>query len=92
MLILGDNIFYRQGLRNQLNTAMQTSNGARIFGYRAQDPNRYGVADIATSDKTILSIEEKPAKPKSNWAITGLYFFDNSVTKRAKSIKPSARG
>lgn len=91
-LILGDNIFYGQGIRGQLNVATQIKEGARIFGYRVQDPNPYGVAEISMYDKKVLSIEEKPVNPKSNWAVTGLYFFDNSVILRAKSVKPSARG
>ena len=91
-LILGDNIFYGQGMVIQLQDAAKISNGARIFGYHVHDPHHYGVAEISTPEQKVLSIEEKPENPKSNYAVTGLYFFDNSVISKAKSVKPSARG
>lgn len=89
-LILGDNIFFGSGLGRQLAAYKQTS-GALVFGYSVSDPERYGVAEIDSNGK-VLSIEEKPAKPKSNIAVTGLYFYDNSVISRSKSLRPSARG
>ncbi len=91
-LILGDNIFYGQGLVQQLQNASNTLDGARIFGYYVKDPERYGVAEISLPDHRVLSIEEKPKTPKSNYAITGLYFFDNSVVNKAKLVTPSERG
>ena len=91
-LILGDNIFYGQGLVQQLQSATERLEGARIFGYYVKDPERYGVAEISLSDHRVLSIEEKPKAPKSNYAITGLYFFDNSVVKKAKAVTTSERG
>lgn len=100
-LILGDNIFYAQGMINQLNEARvraeRNNFGAMVFGYHVQDPERYGVVEIEqdrsdTSKTRILSIEEKPTTPKSNYALTGLYFFDNSVVSRSKKIEFSARG
>ncbi len=91
-LILGDNLFYGQGLPVKLREATNLKNGAKIFGYRVKDPERYGVAEISEDHKKVLSIEEKPLKPKSNYAVTGLYFFDSSVTERAKSLAPSGRG
>lgn len=91
-LILGDNIFYGQGLRDRLRKATEIKTGARIFGYRVKDPERYGIVEIAMPEQKVLSIAEKPENPKSNYAITGIYFFDNTVVKRAKTIKPSARG
>lgn len=90
-LILGDNIFYGHGLISHLQEVTKTKNAAKIFGYYVRDPERYGVVDIS-SDQKVLSIEEKPAVPKSNYAITGLYIFDNSVVERARKVKPSARG
>lgn len=90
-LILGDNIFYGHGMIPQLRKIVQTSQGATIFGYYVKDPQRYGVAEI-DANYEVLSIEEKPAVPKSNYAITGLYFFDNSVIAKAKKVKPSPRG
>lgn len=91
-LILGDNIFYGQGLINRLKNAAQITNGAKIFGYHVNDPCRYGVAEISMPEQKVLSIEEKPAYPKSNYAVTGLYFFDNSVIEKAKKVQFSARG
>jgi glucose-1-phosphate thymidylyltransferase len=91
-LILGDNIFYGHGLVSKLKKAAEIQNGAKIFGYHVKDPERYGVAEIDPKTGHVLSIEEKPKKPKSQFAVTGLYFFDNSVVKKAKTVKPSARG
>ncbi|MEK9811481.1 MAG: glucose-1-phosphate thymidylyltransferase RfbA [Bordetella sp.] len=90
-LILGDNIFYGHELNALLANAKSRDRGASIFAYHVQDPERYGVAEFDPNGK-VLSIEEKPLKPKSNFAITGLYFYDNRVVDFAKSLKPSARG
>lgn len=90
-LILGDNIFYGSGLTGLLQQFGDTLNGCHLFGYRVKDPERYGVAEI-DDNNSIISLEEKPKNPKSNIAITGLYFYDNQVTEIVKSIKPSARG
>ena len=90
-LILGDNIFYGHGLIQQLRTATERSEGATVFGYWVKDPERYGVAEFGARGK-VLGLEEKPTKPKSNYAVTGLYFYDNQVVELAKSLKPSARG
>ena len=93
-LILGDNIFYGAGIEKLLSDAVKTvseEDKASIFGYYVQDPQRYGVAEFDAAGN-VLSIEEKPAKPKSNYAVVGLYFYPNSVVKIAKGIKPSARG
>ncbi|GLC27493.1 glucose-1-phosphate thymidylyltransferase RfbA [Roseisolibacter agri] len=90
-LILGDNIFYGSGMIDQLQRASATAVGATIFGYRVRDPERYGVAEIA-ADGRVLGIEEKPAQPKSHWAVTGLYFYDAQVSEIAAALKPSARG
>jgi glucose-1-phosphate thymidylyltransferase len=93
-LVLGDNIFYGQGFPNMLRNAVkdaENNNKATVFGYYVNDPERYGVADF-DKDGKVLSIEEKPAKPKSNYAVVGLYFYPNSVVEIAKNIKPSARG
>lgn len=90
-LILGDNIFYGQHFTNNLKSAAAKSSGATIFGYHVIDPERFGVIEFGENGN-VLSIEEKPKVPKSNYAITGLYFYDNDVVNIAKSIKPSHRG
>lgn len=90
-LILGDNIFYGQGFSNILAKAKDVKANACIFGYSVKDPRAYGVVEFDGSGK-VLSIEEKPKKPKSTYAVPGLYFYDNSVIARAKALKPSARG
>ncbi|MBW0146840.1 glucose-1-phosphate thymidylyltransferase RfbA [Marinobacter arenosus] len=90
-LVLGDNIFYGHHFNSLLDSAMQRENGATVFAYHVQDPERYGVAEF-DDDNKVLSLEEKPAQPKSSYAVTGLYFYDNQVVGMAKSLKPSARG
>jgi glucose-1-phosphate thymidylyltransferase len=90
-LVLGDNIFYGHGLAALLTEAAALESGCTLFGYRVSDPERYGVAE-AGSDGVLISIEEKPAQPKSNLAVTGLYFYDNDVLEMARTLRPSARG
>ncbi len=90
-MVLGDNIFYGYNLSNMLKQAASLQDGAIVFGYYVNDPERYGVAEFDENGK-VLSIEEKPANPKSNYAVTGLYFYSNDVIKKTKSLKPSARG
>ena len=91
-LILGDNIFYGSGMIEQLQRASLQTSGATVFGYHVSDPERYGVAEIDQRTGRVLSIEEKPKRPKSNYAVTGLYFYDNQVCDIAAALKPSARG
>jgi len=90
-LVLGDNIFFGNGLSDELKNASAQKTGATVFGYYVQNPQRYGVLEFDENNK-VISLEEKPKIPKSNWVVTGLYFFDSKVVDTAKSIKPSARG
>jgi len=90
-LVLGDNIFYGYNFGKIVEEAAQVKSGAVVFGYYVTDPERYGVAEFDDTGK-VLSIEEKPSDPKSNYAVTGLYFYDNTVVSKAKSLKPSKRG
>lgn len=90
-LILGDNIYYGHGINDLFVSAMSRSEGATVFAYHVNDPERYGVVDFDTSMKA-LSIEEKPTAPRSNWAVTGLYFYDKDVVEIAANLEPSARG
>lgn len=93
-LVLGDNIFYGQGFSETLHNVVEdidTKGGATVFGYHVKDPQRFGVAEFDKNGK-VISLEEKPAQPKSNYAVTGLYFYDNKVVEYAKNLKPSARG
>lgn len=89
-MILGDNIFYGHGFGDVLLKTAELKNGACVFGYYVTDPERYGVVEFDKSRRAV-SIEEKPSRPRSNYAVTGLYFYDNSVAAKAKSLKPSAR-
>ena len=90
-LVLGDNIFYGHDFARLLSNAIQREDGATVFAYHVQDPQRYGVAEFDAAGK-VLSLEEKPALPKSNYAVTGLYFYDRDVVAAARQLKPSARG
>lgn len=90
-LILGDNIFHGHGFSTIMKNALKTNNGATVFGYTVKDPERFGVVEF-DENKKVLSLEEKPAKPKSNYAVTGLYFYDKNVCEYAKQLEPSARG
>lgn len=90
-LVLGDNLFYGYGFAELLHSAMTRATGATVFGYHVMDPERYGVVEFDENFKAI-SIEEKPLNPKSNYAVTGLYFYDQTVVDKAKTLKPSARG
>ena len=90
-LVLGDNIFYGHGLPEIMRSAVERQTGATVFAYYVNDPARYGIVEFS-KDMRALSIEEKPSSPKSNWAVTGLYFYDRQVVDIAKSLKPSARG
>ncbi|MFD1848652.1 glucose-1-phosphate thymidylyltransferase RfbA [Oceanobacillus bengalensis] len=90
-MVLGDNIYYGSGLRSKLISASQKETGATVFGYHVPDPERFGVVEF-DEDGKVMSVEEKPSMPKSNYAITGLYFYDNRVVDIAKNVKPSKRG
>lgn len=90
-MILGDNIFHGHGLNKRLKNAVNKKEGATVFGYYVDDPERFGIVEFDSEGKAI-SIEEKPEKPKSNYCVTGLYFYDNRVVEYAKGLKPSARG
>lgn len=90
-LVLGDNVFYGHGMSSMLQAAVHTNDGATVFGYYVKDPERYGVAEFDAAGK-VVGLEEKPKQPRSNWAITGLYIYDNQVLDIAAGLKPSARG
>lgn len=89
-MVLGDNIFYGNGLKKHLKEAAGRQTGATVFGYYVEDPERFGIVEFDKDGKAI-SIEEKPEHPKSNYCVTGLYFYDNRVCELAKKVKPSAR-
>jgi len=91
-LILGDNIFYGAGIGQLCKTAIAEPSGSTVFAYHVSDPQRYGVVNFDSKTRQALDIEEKPAQPKSNWAVTGLYFYDNDVLDIAANVRPSARG
>ncbi|HBM7346697.1 glucose-1-phosphate thymidylyltransferase RfbA [Klebsiella oxytoca] len=90
-LVLGDNIYFGESFGHKLETVVQRSNGATVFGYQVMDPERFGVVEFDENNKAV-SLEEKPTEPKSNWAVTGLYFYDKNVVEMAKKVKPSSRG
>lgn len=90
-LVLGDNIFFGQSFGKKLATVVERNQGATVFGYQVMDPERFGVVEFDDNFRA-LSLEEKPAKPKSNWAVTGLYFYDHDVVEMARQVKPSSRG
>lgn len=90
-LVLGDNIFFGQSFGKKLTSVVERNQGATVFGYQVMDPERFGVVEF-NDDFRALSLEEKPTKPKSNWAVTGLYFYDRDVVEMAKQVKPSSRG
>jgi glucose-1-phosphate thymidylyltransferase len=90
-LVLGDNVFYGEGMSGMLQRAVRDNQGATVFGYFVRDPERYGVAEFDAKGQ-VVGLEEKPKQPKSNWAVTGLYVYDNSVVEIAKALKPSPRG
>src|SRR5690606_32299242 len=90
-LILGDNIYYGHGLTGLLQAADQRMHGASVFGYWVRDPERYGVAEFDATGR-VIGLEEKPSQPKSNWAVTGLYFYDGRASDFAAELKPSVRG
>jgi glucose-1-phosphate thymidylyltransferase len=90
-LVLGDNLFYGHDFEALLDNAAKRTSGATVFAYHVQDPQRYGVVEL-TDDRRVVSLEEKPTKPRSNWAVTGLYFYDKTVVDIAADLKPSARG
>ncbi|HDT3906320.1 glucose-1-phosphate thymidylyltransferase RfbA [Raoultella ornithinolytica] len=90
-LVLGDNIYFGESFGRKLETVSQRASGATVFGYQVMDPERFGVVEF-DENNCAISLEEKPLEPKSNWAVTGLYFYDNNVVEMAKQVKPSARG
>lgn len=90
-LVLGDNIYFGESFGRKLESVVQRTDGATVFGYQVMDPERFGVVEFDENNRAI-SLEEKPAEPKSNWAVTGLYFYDKNVVELAKKVKPSARG